>query len=124
LLERFAYSLKYMHELQQRPEGFEDEMLRELYDAAEFANMDIAKQTKYETYMRTELDIIAEKAYARDEGLAEGEAKGRATGLEEGRAEGAREAALETARRMRADGLQVEVVAKYTGLSAEVIGSL
>ena len=95
-------------------------MLGELYDAAAFANMDIAKQTKYETYMRTELDIIAEKAYARAEGLAEG----RAAGLEEGRAEGAREAALETARRMRADGLQVEVVAKYTGLSPEDLAGL
>ena len=123
LLERFAYSLKYMHELEQRPEGFEDEMLRELYDAAAFANMDIAKQTKYETYMRTELDIIAEKAYARDEGLAEGEAKGRAEGLAEGRAEG-HEALLETARRMLAEGLSVEMAAKCTGLSREDLAGL
>ena len=115
LLERFAYSLKYMHELEQRPEGFEDEMLRELYDAAEFANMDIAKQTKYETYMRTELDIIAEKAYARDEGRAEG----RAEGLAEGH-----EALLETARRMLAEGLSVEMAAKCTGLSREDIAGL
>ena len=131
LLERFAYSLKYMHELEQRPEGFEDEMLRELYDAAAFANMDIAKQTKYETYMRTELDIIAEKAYARDEGLAEGraegEAKGRAAGLKEGRAEAeakGREALLEAARRMLAEGLSKEIVVRCTGLSPEEIDKL
>ena len=94
-------------------------MLGELYDAAAFANMDIAKQTKYETYMRTELDIIAEKAYARDEGLAEG----RAAGLKEGRAEG-HEALLETARRMLAEGLSVEMAAKCTGLSREDIAGL
>ena len=103
-------------------------MLRELYDAAEFANMDVAKQTKYETYMRTELDIIAEKAYARDEGLAEGRAEGRAKGLAEGlaegRAEGAREATLETARRMLAEGLSVEMAAKCTGLSREDLAGL
>ena len=87
-------------------------MLRELYDAAEFANMDIAKQTKYETYMRTELDIIAEKAYARDEGLAEG------------RAEGAREATLETARRMLAKGISPDIVAECTGLSREDLAGL
>ena len=86
-------------------------MLRELYDAAEFANMDIAKQTKYETYMRTELDIIAEKAYARDEGLAEGRAEGH-------------EALLETARRMLAEGLSVEMAAKCTGLSREDLAGL
>ena len=35
-----------------------------LYDAAEFANMPVERQTDYETVMRTELDIIAEKNYA------------------------------------------------------------
>ena len=94
-------------------------MLGELYDAAAFANMDIAKQTKYETYMRTELDIIAEKAYARDEGRAEGLAEGRAEGLAEGH-----EALLETARRMLAEGLSVEMAAKCTGLSREDIAGL
>ncbi len=93
-------------------EQFIVERSRELYDAAEFANMDIAKQTKYETYMRTELDIIAEKAYARDEGEAKG------------RAEGAREATLETVSRMLAEGLSVEMAAKCTGLSREDIASL
>ena len=106
-------------------------MLGELYDAAAFANMDIAKQTKYETYMRTELDIIAEKAYARDEGLAEGRAEGlaegRAAGLKEGRAEGeakGREALLEAARRMLAKGMDVATVTECTGLSKEDLATI
>ena len=34
LLEQLAFSLKYGHLLPQRPEGFEDEMLRMLFEAA------------------------------------------------------------------------------------------
>ena len=48
----------------------------------------------------------------------------RKAALAEGMDKGAREAALETARRMRADGLQTDVIAKYTGLSSEEIAGL
>ena len=74
--------------------------------------------------MRTELDIIAEKAYARDEGLAEGRAAGLEEGRAEGKAEGTREAALEMARRMRAEGLSKEIVVRCSGLSPEEIDKL
>ena len=115
-MERFAFSLKYMHEMQGRPENFEDEVLRLLYDAAEFANMDIDQQTKYESIMRNELDICAEKDYA----FCEGEAKG----LARGRAEGETNKAKEVARNFLAMGLSVKQVAQGTGLSEEEIKKL
>jgi predicted transposase/invertase (TIGR01784 family) len=65
---------------------------------------------------------------ARAEGLAEGRAEGREAGLAEGRAEGraegVEEAKRENARRMKADGMPAELIAKYTGLSVETINSL
>ena len=45
-------------------------------------------------------------------------------GLAEGRAEGERDKALESARRMKADGMPAELIAKYTGLPLEVVNSL
>jgi len=63
----------------------------------------------------------------RAEGLEEGRAEGRAEGLEEGRAEErAKNAAakLDYARKMKDDGLPAELIAKYTGLSAEEIAGL
>ena len=45
-------------------------------------------------------------------------------GLAEGRAEGERDKALESARRMKADGMPAELIAKYTGLTLDVINSL
>ena len=59
-----------------------------------------------------------------EEGLAEGLAEGREEGLIEGREEGRAEERLETARRMRSDGLSMEMVVRYTGLSEEEINNL
>ena len=45
----------------------------------------------------------------------------RSEGREEGRAEGRAEALLATARSMKADGLPVDVIAKYTGIAVDEI---
>ena len=67
-------------------------------------------------------------AEGREKGLAEGREKGLAEGLAEGRAkglaEGAGEAKRENARRMKADGMPAELIAKYTGLDVNEIESL
>lgn len=70
--------------------------------------------------MLDERDILEIKDYAFEQGLEKGKAKGR----EEGLAEGRKEAVNETAKAMLADGMPVETVAKYTGLTAEMIGNL
>ena len=65
-------------------------------------------------------------------GLAEGHAEGFAIGKEEGRAEGRAEgmaegelhAATVNARRMKADNMPVELIAKYTGLTPQQIEQL
>ena len=63
-------------------------------------------------------------AEGRAEGLAEGRAKGLAEGLAKGRTEGAADAARENARRMKADKMPLELIAKYTGLTADEIVTL
>ena len=59
-----------------------------------------------------------------DEGRAEGREEGKAEGRVEGRAEGKVEAKHAIARGMKADGMPVEAIAKYTGLSAKEIENL
>ena len=51
-------------------------------------------------------------------------AKGRAEGMAKGRAEGRAEANLETARKLKAIGVDFEVIAKGTGLTVEEISRL
>ena len=45
-------------------------------------------------------------------------------GKEEGRAEGKAEANMDNARKMKADGMPTELIAKYTGLTIEEIEKL
>ncbi|MBO7566133.1 MAG: Rpn family recombination-promoting nuclease/putative transposase [Bacteroidales bacterium] len=56
----------------------------------------------------------------RAEGRAEGEAKGRA----EGRAEGELQKALEMAKKMLSDGMPIDLVAKYSGLTPDEISKI
>ena len=72
--------------------------------------------------MRTELDIIAEKNYARETGKAEGHAEGLAEGLAEGKAEMLKKA--KTAVAMFKKGSSVEEISKETGLKKEDIMDL
>lgn len=84
--------------------------------------------------MRTELDIIAEKNYARETGKAEGHAEGHAEGLAEGLAEGKAKGLAEgkaemlkkikTAVAMFKKGSSVEEISKETGLKKEDIMDL
>ena len=104
LLEQFAYSTKYMHQLPERPEGFDDPLLVDLYNATEFANWSPEKQQEYDSTMRTELDIIAEKEYVREEAHDE--------------------AHMEDAKRMLAKGYDIDEISEITSLSVDQINAL
>ena len=135
LLEKLAFSLKYGHLLKERPENFQEEVLRMIFEATAFANMNEETLRKYNAVMTTELDIIARREYARKEGLEEGMAEGRAKGLAEGRAEGRAEglkeglekkaeAIREIARNLVSKGMPLKEIAEVTGLSQEELERL
>ena len=66
--------------------------------------------------MHNELDRLAENAFAREQGFAEGEAKGKAEGKADEKAD--------IAKAMLADNVNPAMIAKYTGLSEEEIRKL
>lgn len=112
LLSRFAYSLKYMHELDARPEAYNDDLIERLFNASEFANWNTEKQFEYETIMRTELDRIAEMTYALEEAEARVQAKADAQKKAE---------ILQISKSLLANGVSVDVVVACTGLSKEEV---
>ena len=61
---------------------------------------------------------------AKNEGKEKGREEGLKEGKEEGLAEGEHRKALETAKKMLADGLSIDIVAKYTGLSNDILCNL
>ena len=58
------------------------------------------------------------------EGLAEGMKQGKAEGMKQGLAQGAHDSAMASAKAMKADGMPTALIAKYTGLSEEVVAKL
>ena len=89
-----------------------------------YMSMSPGERRAYEDYMVSvhafrdawETSIYDAKAEGRAEGLAEGLAEG----MEKGRFD----ANLDNARRMKADGMPTELIAKYTGLTEEQINAL
>ena len=83
-----------------------------LFDAANIATFAPEDKIKYEYAMTTERDIRNQIRYAEKQGLEQG--------IEQGKEQNA----IETARRMLADKMPVETVAKYSGLSIEQVKAL
>ncbi len=115
-VERWLFSIKYMHQLKEFPKGVGGTELEELYYEAKLAAWNPDLRTKYDRLMATEHDreisLQYEKQLAREEGLAEG------------RAEGIAEANRVTARNLLALGVETEKIMQATGLTAAEIESL
>jgi predicted transposase/invertase (TIGR01784 family) len=69
-------------------------------------------------------DAVYNERGAIRHGYKQGLAQGRADGIVQGHAEGVEQNKRDNARRMKADGMPIELIAKYTGLTAEDINSL
>ena len=82
--------------------------LQEAREKLLFSKMSREEQTAYRRYIDDRV-ILADQIYtARGEGRLEGRAEGIA----------------DTARKMKADGLPLDVITKYTGLTPEEIAAL
>ena len=111
-----------------------------LYIPAEVAAMDSQEKIKYLREMNTERDIRNQMQYQYDMGLEEGIERGRekwievgvekgieigfGQGLEKGVMRGIEKEAMRMAGRMKADGVDIYLIVKYTGLNHEQIEKL
>ncbi len=93
-------------------------LLNELLPELHIEMLDFYKQRQ------TSIDKRAQLKYAIEKGLAEGREKGLAEGREKGCAEGRAEGTLDTARKLKAEGIPADVIAKCTDLTLEQIAGL
>jgi predicted transposase/invertase (TIGR01784 family) len=123
--DQWLYTLKNLESLEKVPSPLAaDPVFRKFYDNAADAGSSKAVLLAIEN----ELDA-ARRSY--DEFLAKmedieakGRAEGKVEGIAEGKVEGRAEEKLEVARTMKADGLPVATIAKYTALSLAEIEAL
>ena len=116
LIEKVGWALYTLPTLKEKPKGLEGEIFDLLFTSANLSNFTAEDKIKYHNDMTTERDIRNQIAFARDKGLEEGEAKGKAEGRAEGKAE--------IAKAMLAEGMDLALIIKLTGLSAEELSAL
>lgn len=102
VLEKLAFSLKYMRELRQCPDEMLEEIFKRLFDATELAAMDAVKRKQIDKLMTTKIDIIAGKINSYVDGME--------VGLERGREEGWEEERKRIAKELREQGVSEKVI--------------
>lgn len=107
--ERWIYVLKNMETLNRLPWAAQNSVFQRLAEIGEVSAMTKEERIKYDHALKRYRDTLNT--------IQGAELKG----IQQGIQQGERRQAVDTARRMMADGMPAELVAKYTGLSAEEI---
>ena len=101
-----------MDVLQRMPWLAQDAVFQKLASIADVASLSKQERLAYDENLRKYRDTIA---------VMEGQYL---EGMEKGRVEGIKKANMDNARKMKADGMSIDLIAKYTGLAAEDIANL
>ena len=110
--DKWNFFLKNLVNLDHIPAILQEPVFMQAFRTAEIAKMTKEEYFRYEANLNAHRDDYAVMETAKSESRAEGKAEGRA----EGRAD--------IARAMKMDGVDLSVIAKYTGLSPEEIDQL
>ena len=100
---------------------FNDKMT---FEEAEIAKFNAEDRREYEDSLKAYRDIKNSIDTALEQGREEGMKKGLKKGRAEGRAEGEKQKALSIAKAMLQRGLDIQMIAELSGLTAEKIQSL
>jgi len=118
--ERFYFCLKHIAEMTSMPEEFEgNEVMENLFKITAVESLSKEDRIKYLHFMTTERDIRNQQAYAQNQAHAKGLAEGLAKGEQKGRTK----ALSEFVQRMKANGMSVSDISKFTGLPEDKINS-
>ena len=131
ILDKWVYFLKNAVSLQVIPENLKNSVLEDAFNILAQSNWSKRELEAYDKYLdairsaASQLETAFEKGIAKgmEKGIAEGKAEGKAEGMAEGKAKGEKKKAIEIANQLL-DILDIETVAKKTGLSIDEIKSL
>ena len=128
LFDKWLFALKHLPRLLERPAALQERIFKKFFDVAQVANLRDEEYAKYLESEKIYYDLDGAFRTADNNGftrgMAKGMAKGKAEGMKEGMAKGKEAANIENARRMKADNMPVELIAKYTGLTVKTVNSL
>jgi flagellar biosynthesis/type III secretory pathway protein FliH len=143
-MDKWLYAIKNLGKLDDKPTALTEAIFKRFFEVAEIAAFSKTERYDYEENLKNCNDWFSVMNTAKKDGLEEGEAigiekgraegeaiglqKGEAIGLQKGRAEGRAEGEtigiLKTAKKMKEEGLDVNVISKLTNLSVDEIVKL
>ena len=124
MFDKWMFVLRNLSRLLDRPKALRDRVFAKLFRQAEIAQYSEEERRQYEASQKEYWDYTSTMDTAYMKGEKKGIEIGLEKDLEKGRAEGRAEGIVETARKMKTDGMPVELIAKYTGLTAADIETL
>ena len=124
MFDKWLFVLRNLSRLFERPKALQEKVFTKLFEQAEIARFSPEERRGYEDSVKVYRDINNAINTAKKEAKEEGRMEGREEGRMEGLAEGKAKANMDNARKMKADGMPAELIAKYTSLSIEEIEKL
>lgn len=113
MFEKWLFALRNLSRLLERPKALQERFFTRLFEQAEIAKLNPQELRDYEESMKVYRDLFSVVNTAERKGIAKGRAEGRAEGILENQ--------KENARKMLADGMDITLISKYTGLDVEEI---
>ena len=120
-LHRWLYIIKNMGEENMQECPFDDPIFQDFFEQGKVDKLTTMEKEDYAKSILEYREVQDTIEYEREHARAEGLAKGKAEGLAEGEAKGKAEAKLEMAKLLLAQGVDIGVIVKTTGLTAEDI---
>ena len=131
-MDKWLYAIKNLGKLDDKPTALTEAIFKRFFEVAEIAAFSKTERYDYEENLKNCNDWFSVMNTAKKDGLEEGEAigieKGRAEGRAEGEAIGLQKGEtlgiLKTAKKMKEEGLDVNVISRLTNLSVDEIEKL
>jgi predicted transposase/invertase (TIGR01784 family) len=118
ILDKWIYFIKHAADLRVIPSHASAAPLREAYEIANQFGWSKEDLDVYDYWSMKEQDERGAVELALETGIQQGMQQGMQQGIQQGIQQGDKAGRVETARNMLADGMALEIVLKYTGLSA------
>ena len=123
-VERWIYLLKNMETLNRLPWAAQSAVFKKLESIADVGAMTRAERLQYDEALKKYRDTISVFEGVRMEGREEGRKEGLKEGMEMGVLKGRKESMVANARKMKAYGLALEMIADITGLTIDEVRDL
>lgn len=125
-LDNWLYFIKNLEDLQEIPNIFKgkDPIIERAFEVARLAKMNDTERMTYQNSLKVLWDTHAQITTSERIGYEKGHEDGREEGIEIGVERGEKNALIKTAKEMKADGVPITTIVKYTGLTVQEIENI